>query len=68
MGCVGGPCDYGVSLSAKNWFLRLGLDIGSKLGVLLGQGIEDIFSSVLVNDIWYSINININIELLYQEL
>ena len=33
--CGGGPCDYCVSPSPKNWvfgFFRLGLDLGSGFG------------------------------------
>ena len=45
-GGVGGPCDYCVSPSPKNWvfgFFTLGLDIGSDLGTcwegVLGLGL-----------------------------
>ena len=44
VGVGGGPCDYCVSPSPKNWvfgFFRLGLNLGLRIWGLLGQGIGD---------------------------
>ena len=44
-GGVGGPCDYCVSPSPKNWifgFFRLDLNLGVRIWGLLGQGIGDL--------------------------
>ena len=41
-GVVGGPCDYCVSPSPKNWvfgFIRLGLTLGSGFGACWGRGL-----------------------------
>ena len=47
VGLVGGPCDYCVSLSPKNWFIvfsRFCKVLGPRVGIwgLLGQGIGDL--------------------------
>ena len=41
-GVVGGPCDYCVSPSPKNWvfgFFRLGLSLGSGFGACWDRGL-----------------------------
>ena len=46
---MGGPCDYCVSPSPKNWvfgFFRLGVRIWG----LLGQGIRDLDSGLTINE------------------
>ena len=55
--CGGGPCDYCVSPSPKNWdlgFFRLGLNLGSGFGTGdwgLGLGLDN-KSEICVKDPW----------------
>ena len=58
----GGPCDYCVSPSPKNWvfgFFRLRVRIWG----LLGQGIGDLDSGLTISSIVLTVSLSLNIDL-----